>query len=176
MPVLLPKKAYFTTLLIKDVHNQNLHAGISRTLAQIRSKYWLPQGRAQVKQELKSSKSSSQAECLTCIKHQGGPYKVKPMALWPKIKFNESSAFTHIGLDYFGPLYVKNGTIRSKAWVCIFTCIAVRAIHLELVEDVTAAQFLDCQRRFIVRRGKPDEIISDNAPQFKVAKNAIDLA
>ena len=168
MPVPLPKKAYFTTLLIKDFHNQNLHAGISRTLAQIRSKYWLPQGRAQVKEVL--------AECLTCITHQGGPYKVKPMAPWPKIKVKESPAFTHIGLDYFGPLYVKNGTIRSKAWVCIFTCIAVRAIHPELVEDVTAAQFLDCLRRFIARRGKPDEIISDNAPQFKVAKNAIDLA
>ena len=79
-------------------------------------------------------------------------------------------------MDYFEPLYVKNGTVRSKGWVCIFTCIAVRAIHVELVEDTTAAQFLDCLRRFIARRGKPDKIISDNAPQFKVAKNAIDLA
>ena len=105
-PILLPKKAYFTTLLIKDVQNQNFHAGISHTLAQIRSKYWSPQGRAQVKQVL--------AKCLTCIKHQGGPYKVKPMAPWPKIKVNESPAFTHTGLDYFGPLYVKNGTVRSK--------------------------------------------------------------
>ena len=43
-PIFLPKKAYFTTLLIKDVHNQNFHAKISHTLAQIRSKYWLPQG------------------------------------------------------------------------------------------------------------------------------------
>ena len=46
---ILPKKAYFTTLLIKDIHKHNFHAGVSRTLAQIRSKYCLPQGRAQVK-------------------------------------------------------------------------------------------------------------------------------
>ena len=98
------------------------------------------------------------------------------MAPWPKIKVNESPAFTHTGLDYFGPLYVKNGTVRSKAWVCIFTCIAVRAIHLELVEDMTPAQFLACLRRFIARRGKPDEIISDNVLQFEVTKNAINLA
>ena len=52
----------------------------------------------------------------------------------------------------------------------------MRAIHLELVEDMTAAQFLACLRRFVARRGKSDKIISDNAPQFKVAKNAIDLA
>ena len=70
----LPKKACFATLLIKDVRNH-------LSLAQIRSKYWLPQGRAQVKQVL--------AKCLTCIKHQGGPYKIKPMAPWPKIKVNE---------------------------------------------------------------------------------------
>ena len=80
-PILLPKKAYFTTLLIKDVHNQNFHAGISHTLEKIRSKHWLPQGRAQVKQVF--------AKCLTCIKHQGGPYKVKPAASWPKINIKE---------------------------------------------------------------------------------------
>ena len=79
-------------------------------------------------------------------------------------------------MDYFGPLYEKNGTVRSKAWTCIFTCITVRAIHLELVEDMIATQFLACLRRFVARRGKSDKIISDNAPQFKVTKNAIDLA
>ena len=52
----------------------------------------------------------------------------------------------------------------------------MRAIHLELVEDLTAAQFLACLRRFVARRGKSDKIISDNAPQFKVTKNAIDFA
>ena len=81
-------------------------------------------------------------------------------------------------MDYFGPLQsnvkkckewtnVKNGKLHSKVWLWIFTCIAVRAIHQELVEGI---------RRFVARRGKPDEITSDNAPQFKVAKNAIDFA
>ena len=98
------------------------------------------------------------------------------MAPWPKIKVNESTAFTDTGLDYFGPLFVKNGTVRSKAWICIFTCIAVRAIHLELVEDMTAAQFVGCLKRIVAHRGKPDEIISDNTLQFKVAKNAVDYA
>ena len=140
---------------------------ISHTLAQIRSKYCLPQGRVQVKQVL--------AKCFTCIKHQGDPYKVKPMASWPKIKVNESPAFPQTGFGYFGPLYVKNGTVLTKAWVCIVTCIAVRAIDLEPVEDMTAAQFLACLRRFIACRGKPDKIISDNALQFKVARDAIKI-
>ena len=46
-PILLPNKAYFTTLLIKDVHNRNFHTGVSHTLTQIKSKYWLLQGQAQ---------------------------------------------------------------------------------------------------------------------------------
>ena len=98
-PMLLPKKTFFTSLLIKDLYNQNFHVGVSHTLAQKRSKYRLPKGRTQVKQVL--------AKCLICIKHQG-PYKVKLMASWPKIKVNESAAFINTGLDYFVPLYVKN--------------------------------------------------------------------
>ena len=120
-PILLPNKIYFTTLLIKDVHKENFHAGVSHTLVQIRSKYWLPQGQAQVKKVL--------VKGITCIKRQGGPYKAKPMASWPKIRVNESPAFTNTGLVYFGSLHVKNGTVRSKAWVCIFTCITVRGIY-----------------------------------------------
>ena len=113
-PILLPKRAYFTTLLIKYVHNQNFLAGISHTLALIRSKYWLPQERSQVKQVLGKCLSYF----LTCIKHLGSTYKSKSIAPWQNIKINESPAFTNTGLDFFGPLYVKNGAVHSKAWVC----------------------------------------------------------
>ena len=58
-------------------------------------------------------------------------------------------------------------------WICIFTCLATRAVHLELVVDMTAEQFLLCFRRFISQRGTPREIISDNAQQFKTASSVI---
>ena len=61
-----------------------------------------------------------------------------------------------------------------KRWVCLFTCVAVRAIHLELVNDLSAQEFLRALRRFIARRGKPIELISDNAPQFKLGKSVIE--
>ena len=38
------------------------------------------------------------------------------------------------------------------------------------------AVFLSALRRFITRRGKPDQIILDNAPDFKATKNAVDMA
>ena len=134
----------------------------------IRIKYWIPQGRSEIKKILR--------KCLICIRHQGGPYRLKPMAPWPKSKVCESPAFTNIGIDYFGPLYVKNGNSFKKNWVCIFTCISVRAIHLELVDDMSTEEFLAALRRFVARRGKPAQIISDNAKQFKLASSTLDIA
>ena len=95
---------------------------------------------------------------------------------WPAKKVSRSDPFTYTGLDYLGPLYIRSKSGRKKVWACLFTCVIVRAVHLELVGDMSAEQFLMALRRFIARRGKPDEIILDNASQFKVTKSAVDLA
>ena len=60
--------------------------------------------------------------------------------------------------------------------MCLFVHFHTRAIHLELVNDNTTDQFLLCLRRFIARYGKPVQLISDNAAQFKLAKSVIDKA
>ena len=59
-----------------------------------------------------------------------------------------------------------------KSWICLFTCLSARAIHLEWVKDLIPEQFLSCFRKFV---GKPQSVISDNAPQFKVVRTAIDV-
>ena len=69
------------------------------------------------------------------------------MPPWPKERVVEALLFEYIGLDYFGPLYIKQYTngdkpIYKKVWVCLFTCMVVRAIHLELVEGMSADEFL----------------------------------
>ena len=61
-----------------------------------------------------------------------------------------------------------------KIWICLFTCLAVRAIYLEWVRSLSAKHFLNCLRRFAARRGRPELIISDNAAQFKLVKTVID--
>ena len=164
-PILLLKKAYFTTLLIIWCiwcTGVSVGSGVSHTLAQIRSKYGLPQRQAQIKKLL--------AKSLTCIKHQGGPYKTNPTPPWPKIKVNESPAFINTGLDYFGPLYVNNGTVRTKAWVCIFICNVVRPIHLERVDGLAAVQFLRYLKRLVARWGK-SEVLSEKKHQKAVFGN-----
>ena len=49
----------------------------------------------------------------------------------------------------------------------VFTCTAIRAVYLELVEDQTANALLRAFKRFASRRGIPECIISDNAKTFK---------
>ena len=168
LPILIPRKENFTNLLIKHIHHKIFYFGTSHTLADIRKTYWIPQGRATVKAVLK--------KCFLCRRFQGGPYKIKPMSPWPTCKVSKSAAFKFTGLDYFGPLFIKKATECSKVWVYLFTCIATRGIHLELVEDMTPEKFLMALRRFIARRGRPEVIISDNAPQFKVADTTLEKA
>ena len=114
--------------------------------------------------------------CLICLRFSGGSYKVKPMASWLMSKVIRSKEFTNTVLDYFGPLYIRQGKDYTEVQVCLFTCITVRAIHLELVADTTEEQFLSALHRFIGRRVKRDQIILNNAPNFKATKNAVDMA
>ena len=98
------------------------------------------------------------------------------MPLMPPIpteRVSASALFTYVGVDYFGPLFMKVNRQTQKVWVCLYTCLATRAIHLEQMNDMTTHQFLLGFRRFIARHGKPNKIISDNAAQFKLASDTI---
>ena len=60
-------------------------------------------------------------------------------------------------------------------WVWIFTCITIRAIHLEFIEDMISEQYFSALRRFVACRRKPNEIMWDNATHFKVTRNTVDV-
>ena len=167
-PVLLPQDDPYTTLVITDLHQKLQHVGTTHTLSQLRRNYWVPQGRQTVKKTLK--------ECRTCRRHQGQHYNMPPMPDLPSERVNRSPPFTYTVVDYFGPLYCTDRPGEGKVWVLLFTCLAIRAIHLELAMDLTADQFLQVLRRFISRRGTPKELLSDNAPHFRVADEVLTTA
>ena len=79
----------------------------------------------------------------------------------------------HTGVDFAGPLYVKSNHGSDKVWICLFTCCVVRAVHLDLVPDLTTPAFLRCFKRFVARRGLPSKILSDNGKTFEAACKAI---
>ena len=82
----------------------------------------------------------------------------------------EAFAFSSIGVDFAGPLYVKN---PEKAWICLYTCCATRAVHLDILTDLSTDSFIRSFRRFVARRGFPNRVISDNGKTFKGADKAI---
>ena len=92
-PILLPTWEKIVELLIEDHHKKTFHAGVNHTLAQIRMKYWIPKGRAEVKRVLR--------KCNICQKYQG-PFKIPSMSPWPSHKVIRSLPFHYNGLDYFG--------------------------------------------------------------------------
>ena len=63
------------------------------------------------------------------------------MPPWAKERVGKAKPFTYVGLDYLGPIQVKEGNGVVKIWVCLFSCLAVRAIHLELVRIVSTIVF-----------------------------------
>ena len=77
--------------------------------------------------------------------------------------------FSHCGVDIFGHVFIKQGRQRIKRWVVLFTCMTIRCVHLEVVEDCETNAFINAVRRFVNRRGCPTNIYSDNGSNFKGA-------
>lgn len=81
-----------------------------------------------------------------------------PPGLLPESRIRDAIAFEVTGIDYAGPLFLKD----QKAYIYLFTCAVYRAVHLELVTSLSTEGFLEALRRFIARRGRPSVIYSDN--------------
>ena len=144
-----------------------MHSGEKATLKELRSKYWIVQPRNFVRRILRN--------CVVCRRHQGKPYLPPPAPPLPAFRVREARPFAHTGVDYAGPLYVRKfvSSTTEKVWVCLYTCCVTRAVHLDIVPDMTAESFIRCFRRFTARRGFPLRMVSDNAKTFKAAARAI---
>lgn len=96
------------------------------------------------------------------------------MAPLPKVRLTPFvRPFTYVGLDYFGPVLVKQGRSNVKRWVALFTCLSIRAVHMEVVHTLSTESCILAIRRFVARRGPPAEIFSDNGTNFHGANNIL---
>lgn len=75
--------------------------------------------------------------------------------------------FWSTGMDCFGPFNVSVGRRHEKRWGLIFKCQTTRCVHLELLSGLDTDSFLLALRRFIARRGRPYELISDQGTNFR---------
>jgi hypothetical protein len=82
-------------------------------------------------------------------------------------------AFSYVGVDLFGPFYVKCGRSEVKRYGCLYTCFTSRAIHIEVLKGLETDVFINGFIRFISRRGNPIKIWSDNGTNFVGARSEL---
>jgi hypothetical protein len=163
-PALLPRTHHFTKLIVQNAHRAVLHNGVKETLTELRMKYWIVKGRSFIKLILR--------QCTLCKRFEGAAYQGPPAPPLPICRVEEAPPFAHTGVDFAGPLYVKMASTdkcTSKVWVCLYTCCATRAVHLDIVPNLSSFTFFRCFKRFTARRGIPTLMISDNGKTFKAA-------
>ena len=165
-PIYLPTDALFTRKLVEKIHRETLHGGVGLTMAAIRENYWIPKLRSVVKKVRK--------ECFGCKRYQATAVNSPPPGTLPNDRVSGESAFEFIGVDFAGPIRYKRGSDREgKAYLALFSCSLIRAVHLELLPNLETSTFIPCLKRFIARRGRPKRIYSDNGGTFIKAANWI---
>lgn len=160
-PAILPGTGHLTILIIENAHITALHGGVRLTVAKLRLQYWIVGGKSAVKSRIN--------KCVTCFRFRaaGG---TQLMGNLPQPRITVSRPLTHMGVDFAGPISIKispgRGTRTMKAYICIFVCLATKALHLEPVSDLSTQAFLAAFRRFSGRRGVCSHMYSDCGTNF----------
>ena len=161
-PVILPA-GHVSKLIARHQHLFLKHAGVNAVIASLRASYWIVSLRRIVK--------GVKRECFNCQRLDSRACS-QPLAPLPKLRVTEAPPFTVTGVDYTGHLFCSDFP-GKKFYVCLFTCAVVRAVHLELTDSMTTADFLLALRRFAARRGLPSVVYSDNAQTFLGAETQL---
>ena len=103
------------------------------------------------------------------------------MADLPVQRLTPALPFTYVGLDVFGPWQVvtrrtRGGVAYNKRWAVIFTCLTIRAVHIELIESMDTSSFINALRRFLAVRGPVKQLRSDCGTNFVGARNELTAA
>lgn len=165
-PILLAKSSHLSLLLVRHWHDITGHSGPRVMMALIGRQYWVLSLRGLIRSVI--------AHCNVCVRISAvNPQPI--MADLPKSRVSECRPFSRVGIDYAGPLSMKEHRLRKarhyKVYLAVFVCFAVKAVHLEVVTDLTTDAFIAALQRFVARRGLPTDIYTDCGTNFVGAAN-----
>ncbi|XP_008179890.1 uncharacterized protein LOC103308389 [Acyrthosiphon pisum] len=167
-PMLIPKTSALASLLIRHYHVTYMHAGPQLVASLLSTQFWIVSGRSVIRHVI--------YKCVTCTRHRASMIKTL-MGDLPSPRVCPSRPFSNVGVDYAGPLLVKESKLwnarSTKCYVAIFICMAVKAVHIEVVSDLTTPAFLASLQRFVARRGIQSEIYSDCGTNFQGAASEL---
>ena len=134
-PIILHKGSYVSRLIIGHYHDLAAHQNRGMTLTEIRSVgYWITGAHAMIAFHIH--------HFITCRKPRG-QYLHQQMAPLPVDETEPAPPFSYIGIDCFEPFMVKDGRKEAKRWGLLATCMATRAVHIELLADITSDTLLN---------------------------------
>ena len=124
--------------IVQEAHDRVMHNGVKETLTEIRTKFWIVKGRILVRSVI--------YHCVVCRRFEGPACCAPPPPPLPKFRLREEPPFSFTGVDFAGPLYLRSFglTAASKVWICFFTCCVTRAVHLDIVTDMSTETFMRC--------------------------------
>lgn len=160
-PALLPSSNRLTHLIIEYTHKLYLHPGLQTLQFLLAQRYWILSPKRTIRKVV--------SFCHKCFR--ANPISSQPpMGNLPRYRISQVKPFSRVGIDYGGPFLLTQGRIRGaktfKGYICLFVCMATKAIHLEVASDLSSDTFLAALRRFISRRGRCDHIYSDCGTNF----------
>lgn len=163
-PLLVPHTHPIAAVIVCHFHRQVHHQGRIITSGEVASNgYFVTKASMVVRRTIQA--------CVPCKRYRGQP-STQIMGPLPKDRLEQSPVFTFVGVDCFGPFMIKDGpvtrrTVQRKINCLIFVCQASRAIHLEVLHQMSTNSFLLAFRRFQALRGAcVKEIRSDRGTNF----------
>lgn len=146
-PLLLPRSHRVTELIIEAAHREHLHVGLRTLQYPLLRGFWILSSRRAIEHTL--------GRCNRCFRVN--PKSTLLMGELPQPRVTQAKVFSHYGVDFARRFSItmerRRGSSRLKAFVCVFVCFAIKAIHLELVSDLTSVGFLGVLRRLVTCRG-----------------------
>lgn len=145
--MILPKKHHVVDLIIRHYHLLSGHSGQEYVLSLIRKSVWIIKGRVAVRRVCN--------QCFGC-RRTHAPVGAQKMSDLPADRVTpDKPPFSFVGVDCFGPFWVKRARSQVKRYGVLFTCLVSRAIHIEVAQSMDTDAFVNFMRRFIARRGVP---------------------
>lgn len=168
-PMILPANHQITTNIIRNAHELLLHGPENLTLSYLRNKFHVIRASDRVRHLIQ--------KCVMCIRY-AKERNEQLMGSLPEDRVSTNRPFLNTGVDYAGPILTREkgrGKKVHKSYISLFICMATKAMHLEVVSELSSQAFLAAFRRFVNRRGYCQTLYSDNGTNFVGSKRILDL-
>jgi len=135
---ILPHVSHLTELVIRHFHERVAHFGVNHTLNAICQRYWITKAAVAIRRMI--------SKCVSCGRNSQPGRQL--MAELPPARLQiDTPAFSHVGIDYFSPLMIRQRQATVKRYGCIYTCMTTRAVCLDIAADLSTDALINTIRR-----------------------------